>query len=201
MAGADVQAIRPQLQRKGRGHRRRRSAGCAVHLRTVRLGRSLFSGVGPRTVAMDKDDAPRHDPECHNDGGNAPGNRRTLPMVVGGSNRLLVAGICSPSGPGPARPGPALAAFRSGPSRQEKLRRNRRLSSRCSAVAQIVHQLGRPGRIDAAMDQRRDDFIIGTLSVPQPSSEFDIRPQNVVCHGCGELLYRQSGPCTSQDLG
>ena len=38
------------------------------------------------------------------------------------------------------------------------------------------------------MDQGGYDFMVGTLVVPQPGGQVDVRAQYVVCHACGELL-------------
>jgi hypothetical protein len=68
------------------------------------------------------------------------------------------------------------------------------------AFAQGIQEFGRLARINATMDQSRYDFIVGTLFVPQPGGQVDVRSQNFMCHACGELLYRQTAPDTSQQL-
>jgi 23S rRNA pseudouridine2457 synthase len=66
-------------------------------------------------------------------------------------------------------------------------------------VAQIVHQLGGVGRVNAAPNQRRNDDVIGAVGFSQLYGEFDISPQNLAYHNGQRLFYRQEGLYSSSD--
>jgi hypothetical protein len=58
-------------------------------------------------------------------------------------------------------------------------------------VAQIVHELGGVGRVNAPKSQGSNDLVIGTVFSSQSYGEFDIRWQNLACHNGKAISYRQ----------
>ena len=122
---------------------------------------------------------PTNGHEDNDERGHEPGNRR---LLCGGERLRAVAAwneIQPSRNLGTDPDWPRVMRSSTGNAAGAEFRGKVRLGAYGPAVAQVVHQLGGFGRIDAPLGQRRDDLIVGTII--RPSAGWRVRYPSAKC--------------------